>query len=372
MRAKHWLALFLVMAMAASLAIIPVTAEENLLEGTGGLSSATVTFTVEADRKTVIYTGEEEVVTFTVKVANDSNEDLHAFSFCLKPSNGLTLATLDKDDKANGNPDFYFRHGTGTEADTDMLDYYKTFEYTPERGYFGAAKADKDNATTTTEGSAITLTSGAKTVLTIMGKISDPGTYTLTMNTTDKDKVVVAGQVNGTGSNTVSQYFARQVIGATVHAVAGGVISGTVTDDESNALSDATVTLKKGNDVAATAKTDANGAYTLPAVANGDYTLDVTAQAGEKTLRGSKSVTVNQYAVDAGSITVQEFQKGDVNKDGSINSDDVTRLLRHVAKIEALPDEDVALGDVTGDKLTNADDVTKLLRFVSKIITSLD
>ncbi|MBQ7465986.1 MAG: hypothetical protein IJS55_05640, partial [Oscillospiraceae bacterium] len=65
MRAKHWLALFLVMAMAASLAIIPVTAEENLLAGTDGLSG-TVTFTVEADRETVIYTGEEEVVTFTV------------------------------------------------------------------------------------------------------------------------------------------------------------------------------------------------------------------------------------------------------------------------------------------------------------------
>ena len=370
MRAKHWLALFLILTMAVGLTVMPALAVENLLDGTDDLTKDTVTFTVKADRETVIYTGEEEVVTFTVKVANDSDKDLHAFSFYLEPSDGLTLATLDKDDADNGNPDFYFRHGTGTEADRDMLQYYKTFEYTPERGYFGAAKADKTNAAATTEGSAITLTSGARTVLTIMGKISAPGDYTLTMNTTDKDKVVVAGQVNGTGNNTVSQYFARQVTGATVHAVAGGVISGTVTDDESNALSDATVTLKKGNDVAATAKTDANGAYTLPAVANGDYTLDVTAQAGDKTLSGSKSVTVDKYAVDAGSITVQEFQKGDVNRDGNVTMSDVTAMMRHIAELDILDADAVALGDVegTGNGLTMAD-VTKVMRYIAELDT---
>ena len=362
MRAKHWLALFLVMAMAASLAIIPVTAEENLLAGTDGLSG-TVTFTVEADRKTVIYTGKDEVVTFTVEVANDSNNDLHAFSFMLKPSDGLKLATLDKGDEANSNADFYFLHGTGTEADEDMLQYYKTFKYTPDRRYFGAAKVD---------GTGTGIVNGSKTVLTIMGKISNPDTYTLTMNTTDKDKVV-AGQVNGTGSNTVSRYFARQVIGATVHAVPGGVISGTVTDG-SAAVNGAVVTLKdsQGAQVGEPVTADNDGKFTFPAVANGSYTVNVTATAGDKTLSGSKSVTVDQYAVDAGSITVQEFQKGDVNKDGLINSDDVTRLLRHVANIEKLPDEDVPLGDVTGDNLTDSDDVTKLLRFVSHIITSLD
>lgn len=368
MRAKHWLALFLILTMAVGLTVMPTLAVENLLDGTGDLIGDTVTFTVKADRETVIYTGEEEVVTFTVEVANDSDKDLHAFSFVLEPSAGLTLATLDKDDEANGDPDFFFRHGT----DTDMLKYYKTFEYTPDRGYFGAAKADKTNATATTAGSAITLTSGAKTVLTIMGKISAPGEYTLGLVTTGND-AVVAGQVNGTGNNTVSRYFARQVTGATVHAVAGGVISGTVTNG-SAAVPGAVVTLKdsQGAQVGEAVTAGNDGKFTLPAVVNGAYTLDVTAQVGGKTLSGSKSVTVDKYAVDAGSITVQEFQKGDVNKDGLINSDDVTRLLRHVAKIEALSDEDAALGDVTGDKLTNADDVTKLLRFVSKIITSLD
>lgn len=370
MRAKHWLALFLIVTMAVGLTVMPALAVETLLDGTGDLTKDTVTFTVEADRETVIYTGEEEVVTFTVKVANDSDKDLHAFSFYLEPSDGLTLATLDKDDADNGNPDFYFRHGTGTEADRDMLQYYKTFEYTPERGYFGAAKADKTNAAATTEGSAITLTSGARTVLTIMGKISAPGDYILTMNTTDKDKVVVAGQVNGTGNNTVSQYFARQVTGATVHAVAGGVISGTVTDDESNAIFDATVTLKKGNDVAATAKTDANGAYTFPAVANGSYTVNVTAAVEEKTLSGSKSVTVdgsqeNGYAFNV-DVTVREFELGDVNKNGKIDIGDVQRLFNYVGGSLTMPAEDLQIADVNKNGKIDIGDVQMLFTQVGK------
>ncbi len=365
MRAKHWLALFLILTMAVGLTVMPALAVENLLDGTGDLIGDTVTFTVKADRETVIYTGEEEVVTFTVEVANDSDKDLHAFSFVLEPSDGLTLATLDKDDKDNGDPVFYFRHGTGTEADTEMLKYYKTFEYTPDRGYFGAAKADKTNAAATTAGSAITLTSGAKTVLTIMGKISAPGDYTLTMNTTDKDKVVVAGQVNGTGNNTVSRYFARQVTGATVHAVAGGVISGTVTDG-SAAVPAAVVTLKdsQGAQVGEAVTAGNDGKFTLPAVANGAYTLDVTAQAGGKTLSGSKSVTVDKYAVDAGSITVQEFQKGDVNKNGKVDILDVERLFEHVQGKNPLDDTGLSVADVNANGKVDILDVERLFEHV--------
>lgn len=351
MRAKHWLALFLVMAMAASLAIIPVTAEENLLAGTEELSGDTVTFTVKADRETVIYTGEEEVVTFTVEVANNSDEDLHAFSFYLEPSAGLTLAGAPKDDGEN--KDFYFDY----PDDADLLTYYTKFEYTTDRCYFAAAKEN---------GTGTGIVGGSKTVLTIMGKVNGPGDYTLTMNTTDKDKVVVAGQVNGTGDNTVSLYFKRAVIPATVKVEAGGVISGTVTDDESNALSDATVTLKKGNDVAATAKTDANGAYTLPAVANGAYTLNVTAQAGEKTLSGSKSVTVdgsqeNRYTFN-GDVIVKEGIRGDVNGDGVVNGKDRTYLARALAGWPTYTITNEYAADVNGDGVVNGKDRTYLAR----------
>ena len=369
MRAKHWLALFLILTMAVGLTVMPTLAVENLLDGTGDLIGDTVTFTVKADRETVIYTGEEEVVTFTVEVANDSDKDLHAFSFVLEPSDGLTLATLDKDDEANGDPDFYFRHGT----DTEMLKYYKTFEYTPDRGYFGAAKADKTNAAATTEGSAITLTSGAKTVLTIMGKISAPGDYTLTMNTTDKDKVVVAGQVNGTGNNTVSRYFARQVTGATVHAVAGGVISGTVTNG-SAAVPGAVVTLKdsQGAQVGEAVTAGNDGKFTFPAVANGAYSLDVTAQVGGKTLSGSKSVTVDKYAVDAGSITVQEFQKGDVNRDKEIGSDDVSLLMQYSVGNVTLDETQLFLGDINKNGEIDSGDISSLMQYLVGNLNSLD
>lgn len=363
MRAKHWLALFLVVAMAASLAIIPVTAEENLLAGTGSLTGDTVSFSVTADRGSIIYTGGEEVITFTVNVANDSEKALHAFSFTLEPSEGLTLATERKRDEASGNPDFYFCYGT----DQNMLKYYNTFDYIPDRGYFAAAKADRTSVSDKTEGKSITRTTGAKEVLTIMGKISAPDDYTLTMNTTDKDKVVVAGQVNGTGKDE-SQYFKRVVSGATVQVEAGGVISGTVVDDNGTAIADADVTLKNGDNTVATAKTDANGTYTLPAVVNGAYTLDVTAQAEDKTLRGSKSVTVNGsqengYAFN-GDVTVKEGIPGDVNGDFEIDSRDLTRLCRYLAEYPV--DINLIGADANGDGEIDSRDLTRLSRYLAE------
>ena len=356
MRAKHWLALFLVMAMAASLAIIPVTAEENLLAGTGDLKEKTVTFQVKADRENIIYTGGEEVITFTVDVENKNNSDeMHAFSFYLEPDNGLTLAGALKDDGEN--TDFFFNY----PDDGDLLTYYKKFEYTPtpDRRYFAAAKEN---------GTGTGIMGGSKTVLTIMGKVNGPGTYTLTMNTTDKDKAVVAGQVNGTGSNTVSLYFKRAVIPATVKVVAGGVISGTVTDG-SAAVPGAVVTLKdsQGAQVGEAVTTGNDGKFTLPAVVNGAYTLDVTAQAGEKTLRGSKSVTVdgsqgNGYAFN-GDVTVKEGIPGDVNGDGKINTKDLIRLGQYLAKYAV---EINAFGaDANGDGKVNTKDLTRLSQYLA-------
>ena len=360
MRAKHWLALFLVMAMAASLAIIPVTAEEDLLLGTGSLENSTVTFTVTPEKETYIYTGEDVVVTFTVKVANDSDKELHAFSFMLEPGEGLTLATKLKGNGEDEDPDFYFDYSD----DEALLKYYQTFEYSPARYYFGAAKKS---------GTGTGIVNGSETVLTIMGKVNGPGNYTLTMNTPDKDKAVVAGQVNGTGSNTVSQYFKRQVNGATVEVVAGGVISGTVTDG-TNTVSGAEVTLKdsSGKQVGDAVTADNSGKFTFPAVANGEYTLDVTAQVGEKTLSGSKSVTVdgsqeNGYAFN-GDVTVREFELGDVNGDGIVDTTDITVLSRYVAEWPGYTTLPVPLdtADLNHDGSVDTTDITYLCRHVAE------
>lgn len=349
MRAKHWLALFLILTLAVGVTVMPTLAVESLLDGTGDLIGDTVTFSVKADDETVIYTGEDVVATFTVEVANDSNKELHAFSFMLEPSQGLTLATALKDDGEH--KAFYYDY----PADTGLLDYYKTFDYSPARRYFGAAKEN---------GTGTGIVNGSKTVLTIMGKISAPGDYTLTMNTTDKDKVVVAGQVNGTGSSAVSQYFDRQVNGATVRVVAGGVISGTVSDG-SVAVPGAVVTLKDstGAQVGEAVTADSSGKFTLPAVANGSYTLSVSATVGEKTLSGSKSVTVDRYAVDAGSITVQEGIRGDVNGDGQVKGNDALMLKRYLKNnSNSIKSEYGA--DVDGNGTINGVDALKLTRYL--------
>lgn len=63
---------------------------------------------------------------------------------------------------------------------------------------------------------------------------------------------------------------------------------------------------------------------------------------------------------------------GDVNDDKNVDADDVTALLRHVAKIESLPDDSLSAANVNKDSDIDADDVTKLLRYVSRIDLTLE
>lgn len=65
--------------------------------------------------------------------------------------------------------------------------------------------------------------------------------------------------------------------------------------------------------------------------------------------------------------------KGDVNLDGVVTAEDVTRLLEHVAGIQTLTDvQALANAEVTGDDALEADDVTKILEFVAGIISDLE
>lgn len=63
---------------------------------------------------------------------------------------------------------------------------------------------------------------------------------------------------------------------------------------------------------------------------------------------------------------------GDLNLDSKVNSDDLTLLARHVARIELLEDTALANADVNRDGLINSDDLTKHARFVARIITDWD
>ena len=152
----------------------------------------------------------------------------------------------------------------------------------------------------------------------------------------------------------------------------GSTVSGTVTSYGS-ASEAVTVTLLQGtSEVATKTLTGASGtvpysqSYAFLTVPAGEYTLKV-----EKTGHApfSKVISVGGNHVTE-NVTI--YLIGDVNRDGKIDADDVTALLRHVSGIEMLSSSAVALGDVNGDSNIDADDVTKLLRYVSGIIPNLN
>lgn len=65
--------------------------------------------------------------------------------------------------------------------------------------------------------------------------------------------------------------------------------------------------------------------------------------------------------------------KGDVDRNGVVDQNDVIALLRHVLKAEIITDEvTLDLSEVTGDTSLDQNDVIKILRYVLKAIDSLD
>lgn len=360
MKRKRLLASILVIAVLVSALVVPV-AEDITIDGVGDLAGYTAAFSVEADEARAVDEERNVYVTFHIYAQSSAGQPLRAFSFVLKPSDGLELANTVKNKDSRW---YYELPNLASLKKNEDEGMYTEFSYTPSSRYFGAGGTDA--------GKGIT---DKTELLTIVGKVAagdQHGTYTLTLVTEGKD-IVIAGNGATVAATRESHQFKRVVTPSVVTVQSSCTVSGTVTDDKGQPLADATVTLQKadGQPLGEPVTTGEDGMFSFANVRNGAaYSIAVTAQDGA--LNGRKSVTVTGQDVDAGSIIAQKYQLGDVNKDGSINSDDVTRLLRHVAKIEALPDEDVALGDVTGDKKTDADDVTKLLRFVSHIITSLD
>lgn len=65
--------------------------------------------------------------------------------------------------------------------------------------------------------------------------------------------------------------------------------------------------------------------------------------------------------------------KGDVNLDGVVDSDDITKLARHVYGIEIITNETALINsDVKDDDVVDSDDITKLARYVYGIIQNWD
>ena len=64
---------------------------------------------------------------------------------------------------------------------------------------------------------------------------------------------------------------------------------------------------------------------------------------------------------------------GDADGDGEVDASDLTRLARHLAKIEPIKDIELfGNSDVNHDGKVSSEDLTKLARYIAKIISSLD
>ena len=402
------LSLVLSLVMLLSL-VVPVSAEDTTFEGSGTLKDKTAVFTIEADKTTLYDTGEEQVVKFHIYVESESKVPIRAFQFTLEPSANLTLA--DKTMAEDGA--FYYALQKNLSTNGNPGGMYSQIAYTPSSRYFGAAGTDEGKGITTrTE------------VMTIMGKVSGEGKYTLSMTG------VVAG--NGDAPDNVTQKFTCTVAGAAVTVKPASErpqpnLSLTLSTDKVNVGDTFTATLSNkemsiisfisqirfNKDVLEVVSITEGEGYTnlisgaavkeKPTVdeANASGTVGMSiAKTVETTYPAKDIVTVTFKAKAAGdgwikvdestdgkngtdgylsdaivkNVTIEKpaYVLGDVNEDGKINMTDVNRLFRYTTRKEiSLTEAQLAAADVTGDGKVNITDVNRLFKFVTKQITTL-
>ena len=64
----------------------------------------------------------------------------------------------------------------------------------------------------------------------------------------------------------------------------------------------------------------------------------------------------------------EEFELGDVNKDGVLNIKDATAIQKYLAKLMEFGDDQIALADINGDNDVNIKDVTHIQKKIAKLI----
>jgi hypothetical protein len=166
------------------------------------------------------------------------------------------------------------------------------------------------------------------------------------------------------------------IVSAPVTVAEDKTLSGTVTISPSNPAAGTTLTSTRSGGVADISARDLNyqwqsksngrtfanirlatsSTYTIPSsAADGtQYRLMVTADGYTGTLY-SNTVTVGG----------ESFEKGDVNRDGSVSNSDLILVARHVVNLITLTGEQFTLGDMNDDKqITNTDIITVARKIV--------
>lgn len=341
---KRWLSLLLALVMLASVTVTTASADTvNLLD-------KTVTLSVTPSQSAICVGSTGDVyVTYTISI--EANEKIPAFQFRLPASD----EKLAKEVQAN-NPNWYYWFNTDALKQRDEGKGgggpYKVADYTPTTGYVGVGGSDGNGISAKTE------------VMTIVAKFPAGSTAeTYTPAFADEDFIAGGGETIDSGGIKVSNAFGRRHVQVgSVNVKAGATVSGTVTDDKGKAVSGTTVELyKDGTKVGAPVTTDSSGKYTIPDVSTGTYTLKAKSSNGS--LNGSASVTVAADSISNADVTLQKWQKGDVNKDGEINVTDIVALINHVNGTASLTGIDHC--DLDGNSQINVTDVVILINHVN-------
>ena len=86
------------------------------------------------------------------------------------------------------------------------------------------------------------------------------------------------------------------------------------------------------------------------------------------TIYGVPGSAAEQYANDNGFTFIEYVDAaiGDMTGDGKVNVRDVTAMQRHLAGLEELTDDRLALADTNGDGKVDINDATHLQRYLAE------
>lgn len=330
--------------MLASVTVTTASAD------TVNLLNKTVTLSVTPSQSAICVGSTGDVyVTYTISIEADA--PIPAFQFRLPTSDAKLAKKVQAKD-----PNWYYWFNTAELKQSDGKENgnhgpYKVADYTPDTGYVGVGGSD--------DGKGLT----SVTVMTTVAKfeknsITNSTTYDLHSTITD---FVAGGAKDDGGVNTANPFGKCTVAGAAVTVNPGATVSGTVNDSSGKAVSGATVELYKDGTKVGDATAGTDGKYTISNVSTGTYT--VKAKSSDGSLNGSADVTVKADSILNADVTLQKWQKGDVNKDGEINVTDIVALINHVNGTASLTGIDHC--DLDGNSQINVTDVVILINHVN-------
>ena len=338
---KRWLSLLLALVMLASVTVTTASAD------TVNLSDKTVTLSVTPSQSAICVGSTGDVyVKYTISIEADA--PIPAFQFRLPAD--AKLATQVQSNDSN----WYYWFNTDAlkqkEGKGGGGGPYNEAGYAPDTGFVGVGGSD--------DGKGLT----SVTVMTTVAKFDNSyttGSYNLSSVITD---FVAGGAKDDGGVNTANPFGKCTVAGAAVTVNPGATVSGTVKDSSGKAVSGAAVELyKDGKAVAKEVTTGVDGKYTFSDVSTGTYT--VKTKRGDGSLNGSAEITVKADSILNADVTLQKWQKGDVNKDGEINVTDIVALINHVNGTASLTGIDHC--DLDGNSQINVTDVVILINHVN-------